>query len=79
MTTLEPPAVVLELLRERERTLATDAAAIRARLEEVRDLIEALTQRRGPGRPRKPITVINMPDRVDGGAHGSEPEPDSAA
>jgi hypothetical protein len=76
MTTLEPPGAVLELLRERERTLATDAAAIRARLEEVRDLIEAMTRRRGPGRPRK-ITVINMPDRVTGG--GNEPEPETAA
>lgn len=53
----------LEGLRERERALELDAVAIKARVEEVRELILALEHpRRRPGRPRS-VPVIQMPDR----------------
>jgi hypothetical protein len=61
----------LEGLKIRERELELDACAIRARVEEIRDLIGLLEHgpRRKAGRPRNRSTVIDMPDRVDGGVH----------
>ena len=62
-------------LRERERSLELEAVAIKARVEEVRELIETLERgpRRKPGRPRN-VSMVNpvrqdveMPDRVAGG------------
>ena len=47
--------------------------AIKARVEEVRDLIAMLEHgaRRRPGRPRKPVEVIGLPI--------PQPEPEDAA
>lgn len=73
-------------LRLRERDLELEACAIRARTEEVRNMLELLENPRRPrGRPRKEnwqsprmgTEIIEMPARVDGGI--AEPEPDSAA
>ena len=73
---------LLAALRQRERDLEADAAAVRARLEEVRDIIARL-EGNPRKRPRK-ITVINMPDRVRGAAASNtpdddDPDPDTAA
>ncbi|HXJ25769.1 MAG TPA: hypothetical protein VNH17_08720 [Streptosporangiaceae bacterium] len=71
---------LLAALRQRERDLEADAAAVRARLEEVRDIIARL-EGNPRKRPRK-ITVINMPQRVEGGIHtpdDTDPDPDDAA
>jgi hypothetical protein len=67
---------LLAALRQRERDLELDACSVRARVEEVRELIALLENgpRRKSGRPRRP-TVIEMPERVDGTAG----EPDDAA
>ena len=48
---------MIEHLRERLRSLEIDAAMVRARVEEVRDLL-AQAERRRPGRPRK--VVVDM-------------------
>ena len=60
---------LLAALRLRLRDLELDAVAVKSRIEELRDIIDRLEhpQRK---RPRK-ITVINMPDRVRGGAAAS--------
>ena len=73
-----PDTAVLSALRSRQRDLELDAVAVRSRIEEIAELIAMLEHgpRRRPGRPRRPITVINMPDRVEGGIHT---EPDEAA
>jgi len=49
-------ATALASLRERERMLEMDAVSVKARVEEVRELIQMLEHgpRRRPGRPRKP-------------------------
>ena len=67
----------LEGLRLRERELELDAVAIKARVDEIRDLIGLLEHpRRKAGRPRKSEpNVLEMPERVDGAAH----EPPEAA
>jgi len=58
---------LLAALRLRMSDLELDAVAVKSRIEELRDIIERLEhpQRK---RPRK-ITVINMPQRVEGGIH----------
>ena len=71
---------LLAALRQRERDLEADAAAVRARLEEVRDIIARL-EGNPRKRPRK-ITVINMPGRIGGSAasntpDGDDPDPDN--
>jgi hypothetical protein len=68
-----PDATTMEALRERQRSLELDAVAIKARVEEVRDLIAMLEHgaRRRPGRPRKPVEVIGLPI--------PQPEPKDAA
>jgi hypothetical protein len=70
----------LEGLRIRERELELDAVAIKARVEEIRDMIALLEHgpRRRPGRPRSRSSIIEMPERVEGGA-SHEPEPECAA
>jgi hypothetical protein len=74
MSDTDAVAAALVGLRLRERELELDACAIRARVEEIRDLIGLLEHgsRRRPGRPRSRPTVLEMPDRVEGGQH--EPE-----
>lgn len=73
----------LDLLREQLRELELDAVLIRGRTEQLRDTISLLEHgpRRRPGRPRRPITVINMPKQPNlfGTGHASdhEPEPES--
>lgn len=61
----------LEGLRIRERELELDACAVKARVEEVRELILALEHpRRRPGRPRK-ISVVEaepQPEPEEGAA-----------
>jgi len=71
----------LETLRERLRELEQEAVVIRARVEEVRELIAIIERgpRRKPGRPRKEADVLEMPGRVTGAAHTPEPEPDPEA
>ena len=61
-------------LRIRERVLELEAYAIKARVEEIRDMIAMLEHgpRRRPGRPRSRSTIIEMPDRVEGGTHQPE-------
>jgi hypothetical protein len=63
----------LEALRERRRSLELDAVAVKARCEEVAELIAMLehSARRRPGRPRKPVEVIGLPIH--------QPEPEDAA
>jgi len=58
---------LLEALRQRRRDLELDAVAVRCRIEEIADIIARL-EGNPRKRPRK-ITVINMPQRVDGGIH----------
>ena len=74
----------IETLRERLRDLEQEAVIIRARVEEVRELIALLERgpRRKPGRPRKAeaeADILEMPSRVTGAAHTPEPEPDPEA
>ena len=81
MSEIIPP---LETLRERLRDLETEAVIIRARVEEVRELIAIIERgpRRKPGRPRKAeaeADILEMPGRVTGAAHTPEPEPEDAA
>lgn len=68
-------AAALQGLRSRLRDLELDACAIRARVEEVRELIELLEHGDRRRRPQRKITIINMPGRVSGGIHETEPEP----
>jgi hypothetical protein len=69
-------SAALEGLRIRERELEMDAVAIKARVDEIRDLIGLLEHGgRRRGRPRSRSTVIEMPERVEGGTH----EPEEAA
>jgi hypothetical protein len=73
MSDTDAVAAALVGLRLRERELELDACAIRARVEEIRDLIGLLEHgtRRRPGRPHR-RTVVEMPDRVGGGIHEQE-------
>jgi hypothetical protein len=62
----------LEGLRCRERELELEAVAVKARVEEIRDMIERLEPRRRPGRPRN-ASMLNpypsqsiVPQRAEG-------------
>ena len=66
---------LLEALRQRRRDLELDAVAVRCRIEEIADIIARL-EGNPRKRPRK-ITVINMPDRVRGGAAASNTPDDT--
>ena len=55
--------VTLSRLRERQRELELEAVRIKAKVEEVRELIDLLEHRRRKRRS-KPITVINLPNRA---------------
>ena len=70
----------LDSLRERERTLEFDACAVKARIEEVRELIALLEQgpRRRPGRPKR-LAIMEMPQRVAGGEHQPETDTEETA
>jgi hypothetical protein len=80
MSDADVVAAALVGLRLRERELELDACAIRARVEEIRDLIGLLEHgtRRRPGKPRNRPTVLEMPDRVAGGIHTPETEETAA-
>jgi hypothetical protein len=63
----------LAALRIRQRDLELEATAIRARVEELRECIALLEgPRRRPGRPRSRSSVIEMPERVEGGVAGAD-------
>ena len=57
---------LLAALRLRERDLEMDAAALRARLEEVRDMIALAV---GPQRRRRRTEPTEPPQHVPGAAH----------
>ena len=61
MSDTDAVAAALTGLRIRERELELEACAVKARVEEIRDMIERLEPRRRPGRPPRKITVINLP------------------
>jgi len=70
----------LEALTERERSLELDAVAIKARIEEIRELRNMLEHPRKPrSRPRRDPAIIEMPTRVTGAVAVAEPEPPEAA
>jgi hypothetical protein len=72
-------AALLERYRDDERQLAIELAIIQARLEHVREGIEALAgkPRTRRGRPPKLVEdAIEMPTRITGGAYV---EPETAA
>ena len=52
MSDADAVAAALTGLRIRERELELEAVAVKARVEEIRDMIERLEPRRRPGRPR---------------------------
>ena len=78
---------ILAALRTRQRDLELDACAVRARVEEVAELIALLegSQRRRPGRPRNAPAAntyplpLQMPQRVEGGIAGAGTDPPEAA
>ena len=61
---------LLAALRQRERDLELDACSVRARVEEIRELIALIENgpRRKLGRPRRP-TIVEAPLHVPGAAH----------
>ena len=63
---------LLAALRLRERDLEMDAAALRARLEEVREMIALAV---GPQRRRRRTEPTEPPQHVTGAAH--QPQPSS--
>jgi len=71
---------LLAALRLRERDLEMDAAALRARLEEVREMIAIIEHpQRKRGRPPGPRAVFtpqrpNPPLHVEGGIHAIPPD-----
>jgi hypothetical protein len=72
---------LLAALRQRERDLEMDAAALRARLEEVREMIAIIEhpQRNKRGRPPGPRAVFtprrpNPPLHVENGIHAIQPD-----
>jgi hypothetical protein len=60
---------LLAALRQRERDLEADAAAVRARLEEVREMIALIEQPQRRKRTRKPEAPSEMSQHVPGAAH----------
>ena len=60
---------LLAALRTRERDLEMDAAALRARLEEVREMIALAV---GPQRRRRRTEATEPPQHVTGAAHTPE-------
>ena len=64
---------LLAALRQRERDLEADAAAVRARLEEVREMIALIEQPQRRRRTRKPE---ERSQHVPGAVHQLEPPPD---
>ena len=58
-------------LRARERDLELDAVAVKARIEEVRELIAKLEHPRRRAK-RRESDIIEMPLRVSGGIAASE-------
>ena len=74
---------LLAALRLRMSDLELDAVAVKSRIAELRDIIERLEH---PQRKRtRKITVINMPQRVEGGSAASntpdddDPDPDNGS
>ena len=75
---------LLAALRQRERDLEADAAAVRARLEEVREMIAIIEQPQRRRRTRKPE---DRSQHVPGAAYQQQPsspddtdhDPDTAA
>jgi hypothetical protein len=64
-------------LRLRERDLELEACSVRARIEEIRSMLEMLEHpRRQRGRPRKE-NILELPERAAGAV--AQPEPDTAA
>jgi hypothetical protein len=53
---------ILAGLRKRERMLELEAASIRARLEEVREVIDRFEPGTRRGRPRKVVTLLDAAD-----------------
>ena len=68
-------AAALQGLRSRLRDLELDACAIRARVEEVRELIDLLEHGDRRRRPHRKITVVNLPGRM----HEDDLQPEPAA
>ena len=69
----------IAVIRGRVRELELEAVAIKARHQEATELLAQLEYgERRRGRHRK-ITVINMPERVEGGMAVAEAEPEDAA
>jgi hypothetical protein len=60
---------LLAALKQRQRDLELDATAIRARLEEVAEMIALLERPARRGRPRKTDGATEPPLHVDGGIH----------
>ena len=65
---------LLAALRLRMNDLELDAVAVKARIAELRDIIDRLEH---PQRKRtRKITVINMPGRIGGSAASNTPDDD---
>jgi hypothetical protein len=61
---------LLAALKQRQRDLEVDATAVRARLDEVAEMIALIEQpQRRRGRPRKTDGATEPPLHVDGGIH----------
>jgi len=60
---------LLAALHQRRRDLELDATAIRARLEEVAEMIALIERPERRGRPRKTDGATEPPIHVDGAAH----------
>jgi hypothetical protein len=60
---------LLAALHQRRRDLELDATAIRARLEEVAEMIALIERPARRGRPRKTDGATEPPIHVDGAAH----------
>ena len=60
---------LLAALKQRQRDLEVDATAIRARLDEVAEMIALLERPARRGRPRKTDGATEPPLHVDGGIH----------
>jgi len=64
---------LLAALKQRERDLALELGAMRARLNELQGVIELIEQpQRRRGRPRKTDGATEPPLHVDGAAHTTD-------
>ena len=64
MSDTDAVAAALLGLRLRERELELEAVAVKARVEEIRDMIERLEPRRRPGRSRVTSALNTYPSQI---------------